>query len=176
MLFVCLEMLELEKIGVSSVGFPAAHGELWCKEKRDYDFVIRQVASKLYLIDLDEALVYLWKISTEDLEVLSKQLTRTLYFFEPGKDAFRPPLDVIIPSLATLSPYIPRIKEYKKGNAMIVYFWPWSSGELQAIIKHSKLNIVGSFSHRYYRFGGILRHVLGEDPNAETELEADCRV
>lgn len=28
MLFVCLEMLELEKIGVSSVGFPAAHGEL----------------------------------------------------------------------------------------------------------------------------------------------------
>jgi hypothetical protein len=141
------------------------------KAKRDYDIVIRQVASTFYIIDLEEAKVYLWEIQSEKLKVLSETMKRTLYFFDPGKDAVRPPLDVELPSLSTLSPYIARTNEYGKDDCKTVYFWPWSSGELRGLIEDSKLQIdEDTFSDRYYKFGGVLRHVLGQDENAEHKL------
>ena len=142
-------------------------------DKREYDFVIRQVGSNFSLIDLDEAIVYSWNTRfSADVYKLFNALKRTLYFFEPGSEGNRPPLDVSIPSLATLSPCIPRIKEYKKGLCKILYFWPWSSGELRAVLQDSKLGInEETFSDRYHKFGGVLRHVLREMRDAERELE-----
>ena len=52
-------------------------------------------------------------------------------------------------------------------------FWPWSSGELRALITDAKLAIdEPSFSQGHYKFGKVLRHVLGEDSEAEGTLEA----
>ena len=143
------------------------------QEKREYDIVIRQVATQSYVIDLEEAMVYLWKIPSDDILAISRGMERTLYFFEPGSDNTRSPLTVPIPSLSTLSPVIQRVNEYQKTGCHTAYFWPWSSGELWAVIQDSNLSMDHqTFSHRHHKFGGILRHVLGQDEKAEDKLEA----
>ncbi len=142
------------------------------KDKREFDIVIRQVDSTFHVIDLEETVVYLWEISTIRIKALSLGMKRTLYFFEPGGNGITPPLEVFLPSLSTLSPYIQRIKEYEKRLCETVYFWPWSSGELRAVIRDANLPIDdATFSDRYHKFGGILRHVLGEDKRAEGKLQ-----
>ena len=75
------------------------------QEGRDYDFVIRQVGTIVLLIDLSDASVYKWSIQLDDMELLSIDLHRTLYFFEPGNDAETSPVAMRIASLSTLSPY-----------------------------------------------------------------------
>ena len=141
--------------------------------EREYDVVIRQVGSKFYVIDLSAAEVYLWKTTRDDIEVLSKMLQRTLYFFEPGGDKLSPPLEVFLPSLATLSPFEGRIAEYSKRFMTSLYFWPWAVGEIWAIVCDSKLALdFDTFFERYKKFGGILRNVLGEDDRAEEKLAA----
>ena len=139
-------------------------------DQRDYDIVIRQVGNNVSLIDLDEAVVYEWK--TDRLRIISEAMTRTLYFFEPGDEGTTAPLGVFLPSLSTLKPYIERIKEYEKRLCTTLYFWPWSSGELRALIQDSDPPIMSeeTFCDRFHKFGGVLRHVLGEDRQAERKL------
>jgi len=70
-----------------------------------------------------------------------------------------------------LSPDIPRIIEYEKHACKTVYFWPWSLGELRALIQDSNLPIdEDTLSDRYRKFGGVLRHVLGQMERAEEEI------
>ncbi|KAL3904351.1 MAG: hypothetical protein SGILL_010103, partial [Bacillariaceae sp.] len=147
--------------------------QLMDDNERKYDVVIRQVGSKFYVIDLSEAKVYLWKTTKEDIEVLSGMLQRTVYFFEPGGDKLSPPLEVLIPSLATLSPFEGRIAEYSKRFMTPLYFWPWAVGEMWAIICDAELALdIDIFFERYKKFGGILRNVLGEDVRAGEKLSA----
>jgi hypothetical protein len=147
--------------------------QLMDDNERKYDVVIRQVGSKFYVIDLSAAEVHLWKTTRENIEVLSKMLQKTLYFFEPGGDKFSPPLEVFIPSLATLSPFEGRIAEYSKRFMTPLYFWPWAVGEMWAIVCDAKLALdFDIFFERYKKFGGILRNVLGEDVRAGEKLIA----
>jgi hypothetical protein len=141
-------------------------------EKRKYDIVIRQVASRLFLMDLDEAKVYLWEVSLDPFISCSQEMERTLYFFEPGNDSMTSPLPVLLPSLSTLSPCISRIQEYRKTCCKVVYFWPWSSGELRAVLQDSVPPISNAdFLKRYHSFGGIVRHILHEDLEIESNLK-----
>ena len=56
------------------------------REGCDYDFVIRQVGTTVFLIDLSDASVYKWTTRLDHIMLLSLDLQRTLYFFEPGND------------------------------------------------------------------------------------------
>ena len=56
------------------------------REGCDYDFVIRQVGTTVFLIDLSDAWVYKWTTRLDHIMLLSLDLQRTLYFFEPGND------------------------------------------------------------------------------------------
>ena len=137
------------------------------EQEREYDIVIRQVDSTVYVIDLASARVCRWETTPNHLLDISRCLTRTLYFFEPGDNPSRAPLGVVVPSLSTLSPYEVRIKEYSKRFTTRLYLWPWSFVELWAVVRDANLSLdFDEFFQRYYKFGGILRHVLGEDRDA----------
>lgn len=70
--------------------------------QRKFDIVICQVDSTIYAIDLAEATVYTWAVPTEHIKQISKTMKRALYFFEPGGNPERKPLEVVIPSLSKL--------------------------------------------------------------------------
>ena len=143
------------------------------EHERKYDLVVRQVDSRIYIIDLKHAEVFRWRIDAGDLTDLLGDLKKTLYFFEPGNDAERPPLGVFTPSLSTLSPYERRIKEYSKSLMKALYFWPWSFSEMWAVVLHSQLSIdFDEFVERYKLFGGIIQNVLGQDHRAKEKLES----
>jgi hypothetical protein len=138
---------------------------------REFDIIIRQVDAKIYVIDLEDASVYRWRVEVSDIGDISTSMKKTLYFFEPGEDATMPPLGVVIPSLSTLSPFAGRIKEYRKRFCTYAYFWPWSFGEMWSVVCHSKISLdLDEFQARYTKFGGILRNVLGEETGADDEL------
>ena len=142
------------------------------EHERKYDLVVRQVESRIAVIDLTQVAVFRWDIETVDFRWFSRTLKRTLYFFEPGSDATRSPLEVFIPSLSTLSPCERRIKEYSKSNMKRLYFWPWSFSEMWAVVLHSELSLdLDDFTERYKSFGGIIRNVLGQDGNAREKLD-----
>lgn len=142
-------------------------------EERKFDIVIRQVGSKFEVFDLVEARVYTWKVAANDIKDMSKSMKKTLYFFEPDDDSTMSPLGVAIPSLSTLSPFEDRIKEYRKRFCSLAYFWPWSFGEMWAVVCNSGIAVdLVEFQNRYNKFGGILRHVLGEQTNADEQLTA----
>ena len=143
------------------------------EHERKYDLVVRQVDSRIFVIDLEDGAVFSWEAVTDGyLTNLLNDLEKTLYFFEPGNDADRSPLGVFTPSLSTLSPYERRIKEYSKNLCTRLYFWPWSFSEMWAVVRHSQLSIdFDKFIERYKLFGGIIRNVLGKDNHAEEKLE-----
>lgn len=141
--------------------------------KPDYDLVVRQVKNEISIFDLTKAEVWRWKIAENELEYISRYLTRTLYFFEPGGNPDKRPAEVFWPSLSTLSPYEDRIKEYGKRWCSRAYFWPWTCGEMWTMVCDSTNSIQLDFDlfwERYYKFGGVLRHVLGEDEDADKKL------
>ena len=141
-----------------------------CKE-RAYDIVIRQVGSSLSVIDLEEAVVYDWEVEGRKVVQMSRILKKTLYFFDPGDEPTKSPLFLFLPSLSTLSPFIDRIKEYRKNYCSELYFWPWSFGEMWCVVRDAAIPIeFDDFWDRYYKFGGILRHVLGEVRSADQQL------
>ena len=141
------------------------------REDSKYDFVIRQVNSKFYLIDLSDASVYEWDTEDDHIESCSIDLLRTLYFFEPMNNKERSPLYLEIPSLSTLSPYARRISEYVKTNFTALYFWPWSRSETWAFMSNENdAADYDEFTERYNKFGGILRHVLGQKTTVEEDL------
>ena len=93
------------------------------RKDSDYDFVIRQVNLQVYLIDLWDASVYEWTTPLQHIENCSMDLTRTLYFFEPGDGKETSPIRMQIPSLSTLSPYeTRRIQEYVKAKFTALCF------------------------------------------------------
>ena len=140
-------------------------------QERQYDIVIRHVDSIVYVIDLAAAIVYDWETTTNHVLHISSCLKRTLYFFEPGDNSEKSPLGVSIPSLSTLSPYEKRIKEYSKRFTKKFYFWPWSFVEMWAVVLDANLSLdFDEFCQRYYKFGGILRNVLGEDMDGAAKL------
>lgn len=146
-------------------------------QERKYDIIIRHVKSNIFVIDLAGnaagSRVYDWKVDIPYLENISESLKRTLYFFEPGGDSSLSPLEMLMPCLSTLSPFETRIHEYAKRLCSFAYFWPWSFSEMWTLICDSKHEIdFDEFRKRYVKFGGILRHVLGEDPRADDLLEA----
>ena len=141
--------------------------------ERKYDIVIRQVKSKVEVFDLVEAKVYNWMVATKVIEAISRKMKKTLYFFEPGGDSTMSPLEVFIPSLSTLSPFEDRIKEYLKRFCTFAYFWPWSFGEMWAVVCNSGISMdLVEFQRRHNKFGGILRNVLGEQTDADEQLTA----
>ena len=143
------------------------------EHERKYDLVVRQVDSRIFVIDLEDGAVFKWEAVNDGYMIdLVNSLKKTLYFFEPGNDADRSPLGVFTPSLATLSPYERRIKEYSKELTSCLYFWPWSVSEMWAVVNHSKLEIdIDNFVERHKWFGGIIRNVLGKDDRAKQKLE-----
>ena len=139
--------------------------------ERKFDIVIRQVGSTIYVVDLAEASVYTWNVATNHIEDISQQMRRSLYFFEPGANPTMPPLDVVIPTLATLSPFVDRIKEYRKRFCEFAFFWPWSLVEMWTVVCDSNISMdLDELQKRYTKFGGILRNVLGEEVRADEEL------
>jgi hypothetical protein len=105
-----------------------------------------------------------------------QHMEKALYFFEPGGDASLAPLEVYIPSLSTLSPSEDRIKEYQKRFCSFAYFWPWSYWEMWSVICDSNIGIdMDEFDKRHIKFGGILRHVLNENPKADVLLVGRVR-
>ena len=110
--------------------------EEYTNDPDEYDFVFRQVAKTLYLIDINEKNVF--EVAHRDDSLLSTEvITRCLYFYEPGTDKVESPEDYELPSLSTLSPFKDRIAEYKKGHVTQLYFWPWSFTELMALCEHN---------------------------------------
>eukprot|EP00529_Nitzschia_sp_RCC80_P011272 CAMPEP_0113466986 /NCGR_PEP_ID=MMETSP0014_2-20120614/14572_1 /TAXON_ID=2857 /ORGANISM="Nitzschia sp." /LENGTH=619 /DNA_ID=CAMNT_0000359261 /DNA_START=106 /DNA_END=1962 /DNA_ORIENTATION=- /assembly_acc=CAM_ASM_000159 len=110
--------------------------EDYINDPDEYDFVFRQVANTLYLIDIKEKNVFEVTQSKDSL-LKTKYISRCLYFFEPGNEKFKSPANYGLPSLSTLSPFEDRISEYKKGHVSQLYFWPWSLTELMALCEHS---------------------------------------
>ena len=127
-----------------------------------FNFVVRHVGTQIYLIDLVYAKCYQWKgVSNQLLD----QLRETLYMYEPAEQIDQSPLFLDLPSLSTLSPYTPRIKEYKKMDEYrALYFWPWSMSEMFAVAQDCNMKIdIEEILRRRFLFGGIVRHVLSSD-------------
>ena len=103
----------------------------------EYQYVIRQVAAQIYLIDLNECQAYLWypRQMPFPMSHIIDRMKFTLYLYEPELLHEIPPMNLgALPSLATLSPYLERIKEYSKSlRYEELYFWPWSFSEMNAV-------------------------------------------
>lgn len=104
------------------------------KDDDEYDFVFREVANEMHLIDIKEQDVY---NATKCDKNVMQYLGRCLHFYEPGLDKEKAPTAIYLPGLATLSPYKKRIAEYKKGPTVTFYFWPWYFTELMALCGHT---------------------------------------
>eukprot|EP00980_Cylindrotheca_fusiformis_P021612 scaffold8462_cov107-Cylindrotheca_fusiformis.AAC.2 len=145
--------------------------ELLTANPRVFNFVVRHVGTRIYLIDLEYAKYYQW----EDVNIyLLDQLRETLYMYEPAEQIDQSPLFLGLPSLSTLSPYTKRIKEYKKkDDYQALYFWPWSMSEMFSVAQDSNMKIdIEEILRRHSLFGGIVRHVLSSDQyKARGELD-----
>jgi hypothetical protein len=140
-----------------------------------YKFVVRQVDDTYFLHDLTTHNVY--KIKYNDataLEYVVNGMIGTVYFFEPGpvkEIKKRPPHYFTIPSLSTLSPNQDRIADYVKHNTVQELFFPvWSQIEYWAIGLNEGI-VEEEIDDRYYKFGGIVRHLFRNKSMAQRELD-----
>lgn len=131
-----------------------------------YLFVVRQVRSDYFLIDLSNAEVRKLKIgdvgAVNVLDLFKRQ--RVLYFFEPLSDRSVLPEPTTISSLTTLSPFEERIHEYVKDHLAEFTFPGWTLEDLAlATMNDPQIRLtVEIVENRFHRFGGIIRHVLAE--------------
>jgi hypothetical protein len=144
---------------------------LQAQEKMEYKLAFRQVGQKLYLIDFEECVGY--KVLEWDEDIL-QHFKHILYFFEPQTEKEIAPKAPGVPSLATLSPYAKRISEYKKFFVSILFLWPWSYEELQAVMQGRGC---GDFRTNYYLYGGVIRHHLAPTTMlVHTKKDLDSRL
>jgi hypothetical protein len=131
-----------------------------------FKFVVRQVADAFYLIDLTTCQVFAWNFNVLSPGTILEQLRKTVYFFEPGGNISLFPLCLWIPSLATLSPFEERIKEYTKGaSAVRLYLPDWTAPQLCGVAEddESMSLSVDDIHERFTKVGGIIRHILAPD-------------
>ncbi|CAB9507671.1 crinkler (CRN) family protein [Seminavis robusta] len=142
-----------------------------------FEFVIRQVGAEIFLIDLKECKAYLWVPDKMHFPMayIIDRMNSTLYMYEPELFRDVPPMNLkTCPSLATLSPCVKRIAEYRKSpRYKELYFWPWSFSEMNAVAQDSNLGLPeDDVLNRHRYFGGVVRHVLGPDfDKVRRELE-----
>ena len=131
------------------------------RNRNGYKYIIRQVGTSVYIIDLEETIGYVWYF-TEYASIILNQVKHAVYLYEPAQEKEQPPMGLDLPSLATLSPYNKRIAEYKKSyNHITLYFWPWTLSAMAAVANDSQLELkYEDLLVRYEKFGGIIRHVL----------------
>jgi hypothetical protein len=93
--------------------------------------------------------------------LLDCDLTKTLYFFEPGGEVIGPILSPI-PTLATVSPDTRLYKEYRKQQGAItlympvgpkMIYWPLGRFTMSNLMKEK-------LRERFADFGGIFRHIF----------------
>jgi hypothetical protein len=100
-----------------------------------------------------------------------RAMTETLHFFEPAKDKELSPVYLAIPSLCTLSPNHRRIHTYSKGGAVSNLFFPvWSNREYKAVGRNQNIALP-EIEHRFYRYGGIIRHLFATRKDLDRELD-----
>ena len=147
------------------------------RNRNGYKYIIRQVGTSIYVIDLEETIGYVWDFAF-DASIILNEVQHAVYLYEPAQEREQPPMDLFIPSLATLSPYNKRIAEYKKAyNHTKLYFWPWTLSAMAAVANDSQLQLTNiDLLERYEKFGGIIRHVLARDitePSSELSAKLD---
>jgi hypothetical protein len=140
-----------------------------------YRFVVRQVADTYFLHDLSTHNVYQMTYDYNSdfaLENVVNGMTETLHFYEPRDDMNLPPKYFTIPSLSTLSPNQKRIKEYiKHCTVQKLYFPVWSKSEYAAVGLNQGID-QDEIEDRYYKCGGILRHLFHDKSILQGELES----
>ena len=76
------------------------------RESYAFQFIIRQVGTTLYVIDLEDCKGYIWAPGRFLTAKIVDRLQKTLYLYEPGGEYQQSPMHMLaLPSLATLSPY-----------------------------------------------------------------------
>ena len=107
----------------------------------------------------------------------------TLYFFEPGAAEIEPDIHSDVKSiLATCSPNIKRYHEFRKNRAKTRYMPLFTKEELLTIGRHMReqpgfpSELTDLYSDDgiiigYKEYGGIIRHVLPDDPETYKDLK-----
>ena len=103
-----------------------------------------------------------------------------LFLIEP-EDSLTEPVFTNIPTILTCSPDRRRYHEFEKKGAVKVYMPVWELDELQLVGAHicrhtnnefhKKVLTSEEIASRYYRFGGIARHVIPVHEGALTSAE-----
>lgn len=142
-----------------------------------FRFVVRQVGSYFFLIDVVACLGY--KI-TGDKYFVDNLLSNhggILYLYEPATLVNQSPLDVTAPSLSTLSPRPKRIEEYIKKIPHVWYMPGWEYNELECIAVREKMDM-SLLDENYRIFGGIARYTLlhskGSSDKTKEEVIKQC--
>jgi hypothetical protein len=113
--------------------------------------------------------VFAWNFNVLSPGTILEQLRKTVYFFEPERAQDQVPLNLVAtPSLATVSPYVPRIREHVKSNYVLLYFPDWTDPQLCGVAEDDEtvrvwLTAADQIRDRFYKFGGIIRHILEPD-------------
>ena len=104
-----------------------------------------------------------------------------LILVEPGESKHEPIWDHGIQTILTCSPDQRRYKEYQKHGAEKIFMPVWSLDELQIAGAHihrhtndeyhKKVLTPEGIANRYYRFGGIFRHVIPVSKGALESVE-----
>ena len=108
------------------------------------------------------------------------QPNAALFLIEP-EDSLTEPVFTNIPTILTCSPDRRRYHEFEKKGAAKVYMPVWELDELQLVGAHIRRHTNNEFhkkvltseeiASRYYRFGGIARHVIPVREAALTSAE-----
>jgi hypothetical protein len=107
---------------------------------------------------------------------------KSLYLMEPEVTK-REPYPTEIPTLITVSPDTSRYKEFAKNGGVAYYMPCYTQDELVAIGKYLRENNrvpegmenkyqEDAIKKRFYKYGGIIRHVLPQDQYQLDETEA----
>lgn len=103
-----------------------------------------------------------------------------LHLFEPGNTIIEPEINLShIPTIATVSPDIPRYKQFGNNGGIKLYMPVYEKKELLGICDYlqsredaNKVHTEEEEKKRYRQFGGMIRQVFPADEGMAQEYEA----
>ena len=148
------------------------------------EVVVRQVGlDKVQVFFIKEKVAHELKTASPWYVLSCFDPNTTLYFFEPDTEEIEPVIKTSVKSiLATCSPNIKRYHEFRKNRAKTRYMPLFTKEELLTIGRHMReqpgfpSELTDLYSDDgiiigYKEYGGIIRHVLPDDPETYKELE-----
>jgi hypothetical protein len=135
---------------------------------RLFRFVVRQVGTSFYLLDLETCLAFTLNGVEHYIGETITGHGSILYLYEPAQMFNQPPLVVQAPCLSTLSPRHNRIKEYMKEEPHLLFMPVGEYNELECIAEGEKLDL-DVLGENVEIFGGIFRHSLSHTEQQRKE-------